>query len=68
MIEQAGTDALEQLLDVGQRLHRRQVALLLRLRRGGADIGQARQVLEALGDCLDLMCGHRQRLLSRGQA
>lgn len=68
MIETDESDALQQLLDVGQRLHRDQVARLLQMRRRGADTGRARQVLEALGECLDLACEHRQRLILRWRA
>jgi len=56
------SEALGDLLRAGLHQHRRQVAHLLRLRRCGADTAQARQVLDALGDCLDVMRGHARRL------
>lgn len=69
MDEAGDLDALEQLLRAGLRQHRQQMTRLVRLRSRGTDTACARRVLEALGDCLDVICGHRQQILSsRGRA
>ncbi|MRI55628.1 hypothetical protein D8770_16910 [Methylobacterium sp. DB1607] len=57
-----GPDALDRLAIEAARLHREQVARLLRLRARGVDIGHAALVLFALGDCLDGLRGHQRRL------
>lgn len=61
-----GPDALDRLVAEAARLHRAQVARLLRLRARGADTARAALVLLALGDCLDAMRGHQRRLAPGG--
>lgn len=59
-------DALERLAAEAARLHRAQIARLLRLRARGADTARAALVLWALGDCLDGLRGHQRRLATGG--
>ena len=59
-------DALDRLAAEAARLHRAQIARLLRLRARGADTARAALVLLALGDCLDGLRGHQQRLSAGG--
>ncbi|WP_156399062.1 hypothetical protein [Methylobacterium sp. Leaf466] len=47
------------------RYHREQMIRLVHLRAQGEDTTRARLLLDALGDCLDVMRGHRSRLPTR---
>ena len=64
--DETGLDALDRLAAEAARLHRDQIARLLRLRARGADTALAALVLLALGDCLDAMHGHQRRLATGG--
>lgn len=61
-------DALDRLAAEAARLHREQIAGLLRLRARGADTARAVRLLLVLGDCLDGLRGHQQRLQAEHDA
>ena len=59
------SDGLDRLIGEGLRHHRAQMSLLLHLRAQGEDTAHARRLLDALGDCLDVIRGHQSRLASQ---
>ncbi|MGW9819334.1 hypothetical protein ACUXK4_001898 [Methylorubrum extorquens] len=64
--DENGPDALDRLAAEAARLHRAQIARLLRLQARGVDTARATLVLLALGDCLDALRGHQRRLAVEG--
>lgn len=59
------SDGLDHLIGEGTRHYRAQMSLLVHLRARGEDTTYARRLLDALGDCLDVMRGHQSRLATR---